>query len=170
MVKHGPCKENIQIGDDVDLLKFPVPMLHDGDGGRYIGTWHATITKDPHSDWVNWGMYRHMLHSKNSMGIFLASSTKHFGTHFHSYHNQNKNLEVAIAIGMEPVSSICAANPVPFGVSEVSIAGALRGEPVELVKCETIAKDVGCSMGDFVVKKTENAVQSQIPVVKHNET
>ncbi|MFC1902547.1 UbiD family decarboxylase [Chloroflexota bacterium] len=139
LVKDGPCKENIQIGDEVDLLKFPVPMLHGGDGGRYIGTWHATITKELDSDWVNWGMYRHMLHTKNSMGIFLASNTKHFWSMYtRGYKPRNKPMEVAIAIGMEPVSAMCAANPMPYGVSEVDIAGAIRGEPVELVKCETI--------------------------------
>ena len=58
LVKDGPCKENIQIGDEVDLLKFPVPLIHDGDGGLYIATFHLNISKDPDSDWVNWGMYR----------------------------------------------------------------------------------------------------------------
>jgi 4-hydroxy-3-polyprenylbenzoate decarboxylase len=52
VVKDGPCKENIQIGDKVDLLKFPVPMIHAGDGGRFIGAWHATITKDSQTGWI----------------------------------------------------------------------------------------------------------------------
>jgi len=47
IVKSGPCKENILLGKEVDLLKFPVPLVHGGDGGRYIGTWHTVITKDP---------------------------------------------------------------------------------------------------------------------------
>ena len=47
IVKTGPCKENIDIGDAVDVLKFPIPLIHGGDGGRYIGTWHTVITKDP---------------------------------------------------------------------------------------------------------------------------
>ncbi|TAJ97310.1 UbiD family decarboxylase, partial [bacterium] len=57
LVKSGPCKENILQGKEVDLLKFPSPLIHSGDGGRYIGTWHTVITKDPDSSWVNWGMY-----------------------------------------------------------------------------------------------------------------
>ncbi len=139
LVKDGPCKENIQIGDEVDLLKFPVPMIHGGDGGRYIGTWHATITKDLDSDWINWGMYRQMLHNKNTIGIFLATPAKHLAAmYFRDYEPKNKPMEVALAIGMDPLSTMCAANPMPYGVSEVDIAGALRGEAVELVKCETI--------------------------------
>src|SRR3989338_3712664 len=56
-VPSGPCQENVFKGDDIDLLKFPVPLIHGGDGGRYIGTWHTVITGDPESGWVNYGMY-----------------------------------------------------------------------------------------------------------------
>jgi len=139
LVKDGPCKENIHIGDEVDLLEFPVPMLHDGDGGRYIGTWHVTITKDLESDWVNWGMYRHMLHSKNAVGILQASLGKHLWMMYsQGYAPRNKPMEVAIAIGVEPVSAMCAASPLPPGISEVDVVGGIRDEPVELINCETI--------------------------------
>ncbi len=139
LVNDGPCKENIHLRDEVDLLEFPVPILHDDDGGRYIGTWHIDISKDLDSDWVNWGMYRHMLHNKNTIGILLATPTKHLWSMYtKSCQPKNKPLEVAIAIGVEPISPLCAGNPVPYGVSEVDIAGGIRGEPVELIKCETV--------------------------------
>jgi len=38
VVESGPCKENIIKGNEVDLAKFPIPLIHDGDGGRYVGT------------------------------------------------------------------------------------------------------------------------------------
>ncbi len=56
LVDKGPCKENIDAEEKVDLFKFPIPFLHEGDGGRYIGTWSIIITKDIESGWVNWGM------------------------------------------------------------------------------------------------------------------
>ncbi len=59
--KDAPCKENILMGKDVDLCKLPVPLVHDGDGGRYVGTWHAVVTKHPVRGDVNWGMYRQMM-------------------------------------------------------------------------------------------------------------
>ena len=143
LVKDGPCKENIHIGNEVDLLEFPVPMIHDGDGGRYIGTWHATITKDLDSGWVNWGMYRHMVHNKNTVGIMQASLGKHLWVMYsQGYAPRDKVMEVAIAIGVEPVSAMCAASPLPPRVSEVEIVGGIRGEPVELIKCETIDIEV----------------------------
>ncbi len=139
LVNDGPCKENIHVGNEVDLLEFPVPMVHEGDGGRYIGTFHLTITKDLDSDWVNWGMYRHMLHNKNSIGIQLATPARHLWQMYtKSYEPKNKLMEVAIAIGVEPISAFCAQSTLPYGISEVDIAGGIRGEPVELIKCETI--------------------------------
>ena len=137
LVSDGPCKENVHVGDEVDLLEFPVPLVHGGDGGRYIGTWHLTITKDLDSDWVNWGMYRHMVHDKNSMGALTEGYT-HLAKMLRRYESLNKPMDVAVAIGVEPISTLCAPSPVPYGVSEVDIAGGIRGEPVELVKCETV--------------------------------
>jgi len=143
LVSDGPCKENIHIGDEVDLFKFPVPMIHEGDGGRYIGTWHATISKDLDSDWVNWGTYRHQLHNKNTVGIIYSSAVKHMWTMYtKGYKPKNKPMEVAIAIGIEPISQFCATTYAPYGISEVDMAGGIRGEPVELVKCETIGLEV----------------------------
>ena len=139
VVKDGPCKENINIGKEVDLLKFPVPMIHEGDGGRFIGTWHATISKDLETGWINWGMYRHMMHNKNAVGVLLASPRRHMVQIYKRDHELTKKpMEVAIAIGMEPLSVMCATAPMPYGVAEVDVAGGLRGEPVELIKCETI--------------------------------
>ncbi len=138
LVNDGPCKENIKTGDKIDLLEFPVPMMHDGDGGRYMGTFHLTIAKDLDSNLVNWGMYRHMLHNKNTLGIQAEPRTHHGMMYHQGYEPRNKPMEVAIVIGVEPISTFCAASPVPYGVSEADIAGAIRGEPIELIKCETV--------------------------------
>lgn len=143
LVSDGPCKENIDIGDKVDLLKFPVPMVHQGDGSRFLGTWHTSIARDPDSNWVNWGMYRHMLQSKNSAGVLFSSAAKHMLTIYNKgYRSQNKPMEVAIVIGTEPISAFCSTAYAPYGVSEVELAGGVRGEPVELVKCETVNLEV----------------------------
>src|SRR5262245_10781108 len=57
----GPVFDNVDEGDAVDILKFPHPRWHLGDGGAYIGTECLVITKDPESDWVNVGTYRVMM-------------------------------------------------------------------------------------------------------------
>jgi 4-hydroxy-3-polyprenylbenzoate decarboxylase len=138
LVSGGPCKENISLGDELDLLKFPVPMVHLGDAGRYIGTFHLVVAKDLDSQWVNWSMQRLMVHNKNTIGI-QAPPQSHLGMIYgQGYEPRNKPMEVAIAIGTEPISNLCAASSIPHGVSEVDIAGGIRGEPVELVECETV--------------------------------
>lgn len=142
LVKDGPCKENILTGKDIDLLKFPAPYLHEGDGGRYIGAWHLVVAKDPDSDWVNWGMYRLMVHDRNTLGGLVHPNQNWGQILYPSYEARNKPREFAIAIGTEPVCSIVAASMYREGQSEVNYAGAIRKEPVELVKCETVDLEV----------------------------
>ena len=138
LVENAPCKENIHIGDDVNLLEFPVPMIHRGDGGRYIGSFHITICKDLDSGWINWGTYRHMLHDKNTIGIQAGPQRHVRKIQSQSWEPKGKAMEIAIAIGVDPVLNLCAVTPLPHGISEADVAGGVRGEPVELVMCETV--------------------------------
>ena len=142
LVKEGPCKENIIVGNDVDLYKFPAPFVHDGDGGRYLGTFHIIATKDPDSDWVNWGMYRLMVHTKNTLGGLVAPA-QHIGMIFRNkYEARNKPMEFAVAIGTEPITAFVGGAGIPAGVSEVDIIGGIRGEPLDVIKCETVDLEV----------------------------
>lgn len=136
IVPTGPCKENILKGEDVNLWQFPTPLMHGGDGGRYIGTWHITVTRDPDSGWVNWGIYRHMIHDRNTMSM-LSFPPQHGGMHYLKYEACNEPMPVAVAIGTEPVCSIAADAQLPAEVDEADLVGGLRGEPIELVQCET---------------------------------
>ena len=74
-VTDGPILENVEDGDEVDLLKFPTPKWHPLDGGRYIGTGSVTITRDPDEGWVNLGTYRVMVHDRNTLGFYLSPGT-----------------------------------------------------------------------------------------------
>ncbi|HEX2928459.1 MAG TPA: UbiD family decarboxylase, partial [Candidatus Binatia bacterium] len=71
-VTSGPVMENKFAGDEIDLFKFPVPIWHERDGGRYIGTGHVVITRDPDEGWVNVGCYRVMVHDRNTMGMNIS--------------------------------------------------------------------------------------------------
>ncbi|MFQ5684208.1 MAG: UbiD family decarboxylase [Candidatus Binatia bacterium] len=141
VVKSGPCKETILLGKDVDLLKFPVPLIHRGDGGRYIGTWHTVITKDPDSSWVNWGMYRLMVHDRNTMGC-LFPMQQHIGQMYQKYEAMNLPMPAAVAIGGQPIIPMVSCAQLPPFISEADIAGGLQGEPVPRVRCETVDLDV----------------------------
>jgi 4-hydroxy-3-polyprenylbenzoate decarboxylase len=136
LLKDGPCKENIHFGDDINLYEFPAPIIHGGDGGRYLCTWHIVATKDPDTNWVNWGMYRAMIHDKNSLGGLMIP-TQHIGAIYSKYESKKMPMPFAIAIGPEPVTTIVATSAVPYGMSEVDVIGGVREEPLSLVKCET---------------------------------
>jgi phenylphosphate carboxylase alpha subunit len=136
MVKDAPCKENIFMGDKVDLFDLPAPIAHDGDGGRYVGLWAFEVTKDLSSDWQNWGIYRVMIYDRKTLaGQFLPS--KHIGVHMAKYFGQKKPMPIAIVIGPDPVSGMVAQFPVEAGQNEADFAGSLGQQAIELIKCET---------------------------------
>lgn len=135
--KDSPCKEIVLKGDDVDLYRFPTPKIHAADGGRYIGSWDIVVTKDSQTDWVNWGMYRSMIHDKRHLGILLIPSEQHGGAIWRQYESQGKAMPIAIVIGADPACHMAAITSLDPGQSEVAFAGSLLGEPVRLVKCET---------------------------------
>ncbi len=138
LVKTGPCKENILMGDDIDLFKLPIPIWNALDGGAYI-TFPCHISRDPETGERNCGMYRTMVHDKRTVGI-LAAPFRHIS--LQRAKAPDRPFPVAIALGLDPAIHIAAVAPFPQGVDEMSMAGALRGEPVELVACETVPLEV----------------------------
>ena len=138
MVEDAPVHQNVETGDDINVLKFPVPHFNHRDGGRYIGTMHMTITKDRDTGWVNCGLYRIMVHNERELGIYFAPGRQHIGLQQLKYLEHDEPMPVAIAIGLDPRLCFTAPSNVPAGVSEFEVAGALTGEPVELVQAKTV--------------------------------
>ncbi len=137
IVDTGPCKEEIHIGKEVNILEFPVPYLHWGDGGRYLGTISAVIAKDLDSDWVNWGNYRVQVHSKNKLGGSFQVGNTLATFYYQKYEARGIPMPFCIALGGSPWIPAMATLPLPPGINEADYAGAMMQEPVELVKAET---------------------------------
>ena len=135
--KDAPCKQNIMIGEDVDLYKFPSPMIHEGDGGRYIGTWDLVVCKDPETGWTNWGMYRFMVHTKDWLTGWPQTTSQLAMILRQRYLPKNKPMPVAVVIGADPISHIMATAGFMPQENEAEYAGGMRGKPVDLVSCET---------------------------------
>ena len=136
-VKTGKIKENVLKGDDIDLFEFPAPKWHREDGGRYINTFQATITRDPDTGVHNVGIYRGMIGGRDILPVLLWRA-QNWGVHFQKWAERGEKMPVAHVYGWEPCMGFCASAPVPTGVSEYEVMGAIRGEPVPLVKCETV--------------------------------
>jgi UbiD family decarboxylase len=136
IVKDAPCKENIVRGEDVNLFQFPVPRINTDDASFYL-TKTMCITGDPESDWVNVGMYRMMIMDRNKTG-FMAQYFQQGTQHYFRARKRGQPLEMAVVYGGAPHIPIVSGSPIPWGWNEFDFAGALRGEPEELVMAETV--------------------------------
>ena len=134
VVKSGPVLDNVLSGKEVDLLRFPVPIWHEDDGGRYIGTGDAFITMDPDTGAVNLGAYRVMVSDARRV-TFHIQPTKDGFAHMAKYHRRGKPCPVAISVGHHPLLLGIAGHKFPEG-TEYRYIGAIAGEPVEVIEEE----------------------------------
>src|SRR4051812_29711375 len=133
-VETGPVLENVLEGDEIDLEKFPVPVWHPGDGGRFIGTASMNFLADPDSDWVNVGTYRNQIFSRDSLGIYISPG-KHGKLIREKYFERGKPCPVVVVVGADPLLFMAAcAEGIAYGQSELGWAGGVRGRAVEVVR------------------------------------
>ncbi|MBI2975360.1 MAG: phenylphosphate carboxylase subunit beta [Chloroflexi bacterium] len=133
----APCKQNIDRGDQINLLKFPVPHVYPKDGGRYFGTAVYVITKDPDTGWVNIGTYRLQMLDGQTLGTQFIKG-KHADQMLKKYAERGEKMPVAVCIGGDPLMFLMGAARLPAHISEYEFAGAIRGAPIEVVKGETV--------------------------------
>jgi UbiD family decarboxylase len=133
VVQMGPVLENVDSGKDVDLFKFPVPKWHELDGGRYIGTADAIITRDPDTGEINLGTYRIMVHDDKTAALYMSPG-KHGRIHYEKHHARGEACPVAISVGHHPLIFTIASTSVHG--SEYNHIGSVSGEPVSVIKEE----------------------------------
>ncbi len=132
-VEDGPVLENVLTGDDVDVLKFPTPKWHETDGGRYIGTGSFNVTRDPEEDWINVGTYRVMVQDAKTVGFYISPG-KHGRLHRQKYSEADEPMPVCVVVGADPLSFLMSSTEVPYGTCEFDVIGALRGEPMKVIR------------------------------------
>jgi 4-hydroxy-3-polyprenylbenzoate decarboxylase len=133
-VEEGPCQENIVTGAAVDVSMVPAPMIHEGDGGRYVGTWDLVISRDPGSDWSNWGIYRFMVHDERTLTGW-PRPTSHLGKVLREHYVPRREpMPVAVVIGADPLSHLAASATYMLGGDERLLAGGLRGRAVRVCR------------------------------------
>lgn len=125
-VADGPVRENVQRGDDVDVLSFPVPLWHEHDGGRYFGTGDSVITRTPDGDWVNVAVYRSMVHDEERIGL-MTNQTHHGRVHVRQFWERGEDAPVVITAGQSPYIYAGACLPLPAGYDELEFSGGLKG-------------------------------------------
>ena len=74
---------------------------------------------------------------KNQLG-WGTPAYSHGRQHYMKYERRGEPMPMAVVTGYDPIVFIVAGTRTPPGVDEFEIAGALRGEPLEMVRCKTI--------------------------------
>src|SRR5512133_273729 len=122
------------------LANFPIQQCWPLDGGRFL-TLPCVVTKDPDTGARNVGMYRMQVYDERSTGMHWQLQ-KVGARHGRRYYETGTRMPVAVFLGGDPVFTFCATAPLPDGLDEFLLAGYLRKESVELVKCETCDLEV----------------------------
>ncbi len=133
--KDAIVNQNIETGDDIDIRKFPAPQMWPLDGGRYIGTGDAVITKDPETGRVNVGCYRQMIKSRNEVGYY-ASPGKDTLLDREKWWAMGKPAPVAAVYGSDPLLFMVASTSFPKDSSEYDFYGGISGEPIEVFESD----------------------------------
>jgi UbiD family decarboxylase len=137
IVDDAACFENVLTGDDVDLNRLPVPLLHAGDGGRYLNTWGCIVARTPDGGWTNWSIARMMLlDGKRLSGI--VAQRQHIGMVAQAWADIGKPMPFALALGVEPSIPFICGMPLPEHVDEAGRLGALMRRPIRTVRCRSI--------------------------------
>jgi 4-hydroxy-3-polyprenylbenzoate decarboxylase len=135
LVSSPPCQEIVRIGDEIDLSDYPIQTCWPDDAAPLI-TWPLVITKGPHKQRQNLGIYRQQVIGKNKVIMrWLAHRGGALDFREWQIAHPNEPFPVAVALGADPATILAAVTPVPDTLSEYAFAGLLRGSKTEVAKC-----------------------------------
>ena len=149
-VRSGPCQDVVLTGDEADVNMLPALKCWPLDGGRYI-TLPLVISRDPDSGRRNVGIYRMQIYDGRTMGMHWQShkvGARHYRI---SEEKGQERMEVAVALGGDPTTMWSGSMPLPPDMDEIGVAGVIRGEAVEMVRCKTVDLEVP-AQSEFVLE------------------
>jgi len=145
ILKRAPCQQQVLEADGVDLGRLPIQTCWPDDAAPLI-TWALVVTRGPHKERQNLGIYRQQVLSRNKVIMrWLAHRGGALDYQDWQMQNPGEPFPVAVALGADPATILAAVTPVPDTLSEYAFAGLLRGSKTELVQCRTIDLQVPAS-------------------------
>lgn len=157
-VESAPCQENVYTGDQVDLSLLPIPVHAPKDGGAFI-TGGVIVSKELDGTLQNLSFQRMQVKGKDKLGIMI-NEWRHLKEFYIEAEKQGKALPISIVIGADPMVYIGAG--LRYDGDELEVAGAIRREPVQVVKC--ITNDI------YVPATAEYVVEAEIlPEIREEE-
>lgn len=134
--KEAPVKELVLKGDQADLDILPILTHNELDAGRYVNA-AAMICKERGTGNYNMGIYRHQKQGKRQLGLMI-NPANHASYVRAEYEDHNEPMEVALVIGHHPALNLAAVSKLSGIGQELDAAGAFLGEPLEMVKAESV--------------------------------
>ncbi len=120
---------------DVDLTSMlPIPTHNEHDHGAYI-TAGLLIARRPETGVQNVSIHRLQVSGSNRLGALLLP--RHTLAFFQAHESEGVDLEIAVVIGVDPLTLMASQAIVPIDHDELEISGALRGEPLPVTRCVT---------------------------------
>ncbi len=159
LVKTGPVKEEVHVGKTLlkhgGMGEFAVPMSTNGWESLPRLTAVSWHTKDPDTGVINIGTYNSTVLGPDYISCRSNAARAHLQKHWNKCKQRGIPLQAAAVLGAVPAVCYVSVSRVPYGVAELSVAGGIAGEPIEVVKCETV---------DLVVPATAEVVlEGEIP-------
>ena len=133
----------------IDLLNVLPALTHySKDSGPYI-TSGISSARDPNTGVTGRGLHRMEVRSKNTLGISLLNPP--LADIYALHRKEGRKMEIATVIGVPPAVFIASIFKVPAGVDKLSVAGGLKGDPVETTRTETVDLDIP-AYGEIVIE------------------
>lgn len=130
-VKDAPAQEIVR--RDIDLARLlPLPTHNAHDSGPYI-TAGLLISRNPETGAQNVAIHRLQLSGPNRLGVLLLP--RHTIAYYEKAEKQGLPLDIAIVIGVDPLTLLASQAIASLDQDELEIAGALHGAPLRVVRC-----------------------------------
>jgi 4-hydroxy-3-polyprenylbenzoate decarboxylase len=139
----APCQEVVHLATDPDFdlrTLVPAPTNTPLDAGPYL-TMGMCYASHPDTGLSDVTIHRLCIQGRDELSIFLQPGSRHIGAMAERAEELGQNLPISVSIGVDPAIEVasCFEPPTtPLGFDELSIAGALRGRPVELTPCVSV--------------------------------
>lgn len=137
-VDTGPVKEVIRTRKVDIRAELPVLTHYEHDGGPYLTT-GIVVAEDPEEGIRNLSYHRLQVIGPDELrGLLLP---RHLRRMLEEAEKQDRPVPVAIVLGMDSAERLAAAtwgSAIPLGFDELGVAGALKGRPEPIVRCETV--------------------------------
>jgi 4-hydroxy-3-polyprenylbenzoate decarboxylase len=144
VVEIAPCQDVVVVGDDLDrpgqgLDGLPVPISTPGfDNAPYLSAGHY-ITRDPDSGIQNVGNYRGQLKTPRRLGMNPSVELRAgIYAHWEKYKARGEPMPCCVVVGAPPVISYAAVQKMAENLDEISVAGAIAGCPINVVRAKTV--------------------------------